>query len=305
MMKNIEKGTKRTIIFSSLLLIICIIIIILVNIRTKSIYIVVNDRGLQYNNSSWSNIDLKSQIFGKYKFNVYKGNENKGVYEINYVNDQWYFFDENNDSYHFDEGDLLAYYGDVDVVGINVESLTIDDLSIINEALKEKDLYISTLDELSSHSKVVYDFDNDNKNEVIYTLNNIDTDADYAYTVLLYQNDDDLKLMNYRMTSMDAQDDLDLYSFNNVIRLNGKSTNYLILTDSKNLDISSTYNLVYSFKGKDYKLVKGYNDGDANIRLTEKDYFGRTILIIILIFIGGIGIIYWLVKKKSDNQNEI
>jgi len=304
-MKEMDKNTKRIIIFGSLLLILCIILIAFINKKAKPIYIVMNDRGVQYQNSNWTNIDLNSQIFGKYQFTVYDGNENKGNYEINYVNDRWYFFDENKNSHNLELGNVLAYYGDVSVEEFNTESLSDDDLAVINGALSKKDYSISSLAELTSAEKVVYDFDNDGSLETMYSFNNIDQDSEYAYSGLIYTNEENVEIVALDINDMDDQDDLKLYSFNNIIRLNNKNNNYLILSAFKNLDVDSTYNMIYSFSKKGPKLEQGESDISIRVKVTEKDYFGRTVLIIILGVVVLVGAGYIYVRYKKNNDDEI
>ena len=304
-MKNMDKKTKYTVVFGGLALIISIIVIILINMKSRALFVIVNDRGYEYKNSSWSQINLSSQIFGKYRFHVYKGGEDKGEYELNYVNDRWYFFDDNNDSHRFDEGNLLAYHGDILFVPINVEAISNEDLDTINKALSTKDKSIVDLSELTGQEKVVFDFDNDSKQETIYSVNNLDKEDEDAFSALIYQNDDKVETVFYELENREFQDDLDLYTFNSMIRLNKSTTNNLIIEATKNLDSSSTDYLIYSFSKKGIKLEKGKSQPARYVRLTEKDYFGRTVLIVIIAVLAGIITVYFVIKNKKNKADEI
>jgi len=185
-MKEMESGTKKTIIIGSLLLALSIILIVFITAKSKPTYIIVNDRGYQYKDNAWENIDLTSPIFGKYRFNVYEGTEKKGTYEMNYVNDQWYFFDNKNDSHKINPDSLFAYYGKVRQYDYSIEELGEEDLNTINPILKEKGYNFNGLEDLTVYEKISYDFDNDSKLETIYNINNFDSNIDNLFSVLLY-----------------------------------------------------------------------------------------------------------------------
>lgn len=309
-MKNMDKKTKRTIILGGLGLIFAIVLIIVMTIKSKSVYLIINDRGLQYQNGEWANISLTSPIFGKYRFRVYSKNEYKGTYEMNYVNEQWYFFDKKYDSHKIEPGSLLAYNGDVKVKKFEVdENLTDEDLQNIDKALQKENLSLSNYRDLFQTKKVIYDFDNDSKLETVYSVNYIEEDENNqenpVFSLLLYhdeQKDYTMKLLNSRV---EYQDDLELFGFNNIIQIGKSNKNYLILSGSKNLNVNSTYNIVYSFtKGKP-KLEKEYTEEEIDVKLTEKDYFGTAVLLIILAVVCIAGGTYYYIRRKKKDVNEL
>ncbi|MGN0973738.1 MAG: hypothetical protein ACI4OT_03250 [Bacilli bacterium] len=301
-MKNESKKQKFLIIFGILAIIICLGIIIKSNLDSRKSFIIIDTETWAYTDKEWYNLNNTSNVFDNYDFNVYADNKYQGKYEMKYFNDIWYFFDEENDSHKFN-GDIFAYAGSekVDLIDISKEELNENDLSTINNALKEKNTSISSLEELTIKEKIEYDFNKDGQLETIYNINNISNDYsnEQVFTCVIYQD----KIMIYDDDIKENEDDL--YSYNLKYLINFENKNNLILSAGKNLDISSTKYLMYTFSKNKFEKIKESSDQYININANNKDNFNLDLIIIILTIAIIAIIVFTFIKRRKESNNKI
>ena len=301
-----KRKQKLLIIIGSIAIVICIFIFIKLNSDAKDAYIVVNNNTIGYINQKWYNVKNDAPIFDDYRFDVYNNEEYKGKYELRYFNSIWYYFDSQKESHKF-EGNIFATTGDrkVSLEKVEKQSLTDNDLININKALK--DIKISDTNEILTSEKLEFDFDNDSKKEIIYSVNNINVDdySDNYFTAVIYSKDNKSKLLIYNTGTSEYKDDLYIYSLDYIVKLNNNFN--LIMTAAKNLDINSTTSTVYKYNEKTGELSEEKSIEKNFISLEHKnnDNYGLTIALIVIaiLFIGTLT--FTIIKKKKAEQNEI
>lgn len=301
-MKNESKNQKSIILLGILAIIICLGIIIKANLDSRKSFIIIDTETWSYTDKEWYNLNNTSNVFDNYDFNVYVDNKYQGKYEMKYFNDVWYFFDKENDSHKFN-GEIFATSGSekIDLIDISKEELTESDLPEINNVLKEKNINIASLEELTIKEKIEYDFNKDGQLETIYNINNISNDYsnDKIFTCLICQN----KIMIYDDNIKENEDDL--YSYNLKYLINFKNKNNIILSAGKNLDINSTKYLMYKFSKNKFVKVKESSKEYININANNKDNFNLDLIIIILIIAIIAIIAFTFIKRRKESNNKI
>ena len=304
-------GDKKQNLFIALgivAIIVCIFIFIKLNNDSKNAFVVVNDNVLGYVDKKWYNVKNNSIIFDDYKFELYNNNNRQGEFELRYFNSSWYYFDTNRDSHKFD-GNIIALAGDrkISLESIEKQAITDSDLNNINKALKNNNIIISDIDELSQFEKIEFDFNDDNIKETVYSINNINSDynSDNYFTAVIYSINNKNNLLIFNNESAENKDDLYLYSLDYVVNVNNEAN--LIMTAAKNLDVTSTNNTIYKYNNKIKSLdaVKDLDKNYVTVEAKDKDNYGLTIVIIIVavLFVGAL--VYVIVKQKRKEQNKI
>ena len=305
---NENKKQKLFIGIGIIAIIICILIFIKINQNSKTAFVVVNDNVLGYVDKKWYNIRNNSVIFDDYKFELFNNNEDEGKFELRYFNSSWYYFDTARDSHKFD-GNIIAFAGDrkISLESIQKEDITDSDLNNINDALKDIDSLISSVDELSTLEKIEFDFNNDGAKETVYSINNIniDSNSDNYFTAIIYSDSNNNSLLVYSSEDEENKDDIYIYSLDYVINVNNEY--HLILTAAKNLDVKSTTNTIYKYDKDDkiLKEVKSLEDNYITIKAKNNDNYVLTLVLIIgaVAFIGSS--VYVIIRKKKEEQNKI
>lgn len=300
-----NKKNKVLMILGIVAIVICIFIFVKIGIDSKKAFLVIGDETWGYVDKKWSNIKNTSGVFDKYNFNVYVDKKYQGKYEMKYFNNIWYYFDKENDSHKFD-GDVISFAGDRDIefVDVAVLEITESDLENINSALKEKNVGVFDLEEYPIKEKIEYDFDKDGVKETIYSINNIDSvEEDKLFTAVLYHKDNMDKIIVYDETEKENEDDLFTYHLNYVVNINKR--NNLILSAGKNLDITSTKYVMYSFSKNDVKKEHESSESYVNININNNDRTGKDVVLIVLI-LSVIGVLLYLfIKKQRKEKNKI
>lgn len=306
-MKNESKKDIRYIVLGIALLILLIGLSIFVRFSNKKIVVVINDKVIGYIDKQWKDVNNTSQVFGKYNFDVYDNLKYKGKYELNYVNDRWYFFDNNNDSYSF-SGNIVAVSNKKDVIveeSVSTNYCDDNDIQSLNPFLQAENINVDLYDENTYKYKIEYDFDKDGKKEIVYSINNLESDTASYFTMLLYKNEEKIEKMFYETKELEYKDDLPIFSLDYVITLSSIKKHFLIITSAKNLDVNSTYNMVYSFSNNTFKLEKGYSEDLLDMKVVEKDYFGTTVIIIIFAIMIIAAVIAYVIRRQKSIKNEI
>lgn len=148
-------------------------------------------------------ITIQYKKYNNKKYKTFIENEDKGYNKIYYneSNNILYAFNSNNKNIYKKIKDteeepyyLLAYEGNVDISQKKYQLIYTNDdelNELANLINKEK------LQKYYNYPKVVYDFDNDGKDETLYYLNNIafeNQDSYYAY--LFYKDNDKIIILD-------------------------------------------------------------------------------------------------------------
>lgn len=218
-------------------------------------YLIIDRNILKYEENEWGTVEYNSQDTSNILFHVYKNNQYQGNYYLNLYNDKWYFFDKNNESHNL-YGSLLAYNGDLD---IDVESFEIEQATLneVSSMLKDYDLSINNNSELTVNEKVVFDFDNDNEDEIIYNLSNITLDIDNAntllFTLVIYQDNDKIQTVIDKKETISNSDNK-FYTISNIIDLNNDKKYEIILKQEQLMNSSVQCIQIYQpYKNKQIK----------------------------------------------------
>ena len=175
----------------------------------------------------------------------------QGKYYLQNYNDTWYFFDKNNQSYDLD-GQLFAYSSEdeIHVIQFEVEEIDLDEL---NNLLKKYDIAISNKSELSYAQKVSLDFDNDEKDEYIYSISNLMAEniQNDEFSLLLYVDENKTsEIIN------NISDPSFIYSISNIIDVNDDQKYELVIEHQKPMNVSMNCHSMYQLKKGKYELLK-------------------------------------------------
>lgn len=135
----------------------------------------------KYRDGIWKDVENLEEVLEVKNFDVYIDNQNKGKYELRLRNDIWNYYDLNGKQMKF-SGEILAISTskNYSVPKIEKQSLTAEDLPLINEQLKQDNISIISINELYLGSKILYDINSDGKQEkliyftTMYAEGNVD-----------------------------------------------------------------------------------------------------------------------------------
>lgn len=223
-------------------------------------YLVIgNNTRWTYQDGEWKDIEEQDNFFDKNKFQIYKDFEYKGDYYMQYYNDTWYFFDDNNSSHNL-YGELVAYYSEnpIDVLSFKIEELT--SVSEINNLIKEYDVSIESLKELSVNQKVSIDIDNDGELEHIYSLSNLageeEGSTEYTFSILLYEDNQKIEGLHKNVSLTSSKVVENYYLISNFIDINNNQDYEMIIEKSYPLSIQYNCHMMYQLKNKKFQSIK-------------------------------------------------
>ena len=247
---------KKYVVIVSILIIYMMIMLLIFGGDKESVangtYIVVgNDARWKYEDDKWDNLDTQDDIFNDTEFNVYKNQVYQGKYYLQNYNDTWYFFDKNNQSYDL-EGQLFAYSSEDE---INVIEFTVEEagLNELNDLLKKYNMIVSSMSELSYAQKISLDFDNDQKDEYIYSISNLMAEniKNNEFSLVLYVDENKTSEIINNISNPDY-----IYSISNIIDVNDDQKYELIIEHQKPMNVSMNCHSMYQLKKGKYELLK-------------------------------------------------
>ena len=247
---------KKYIILISIFVIYTLVMLILFGTKKPLVpnnsYIVVGDSTIwKYEDEKWKNIEVKDQSLDSIEFYVYKDQIYQGKYYLQNYNDTWYFFDNNNHSYDL-YGQLFAYSNDrkIDVVKFDKEEVSLNE---VNEILKDYNITVNSLNELSSIQKVTFDFDSDSQEEYIYAISNImaEEPSMNEFSIIVYVNDGKKKDIINKTSNVNY-----IYEISNIIDFNEDGLYEIIIEHQKPMNPSENCHSMYELRNKKYELVK-------------------------------------------------
>lgn len=151
------------------------------DIQASDYLILGYDSVWKYRDGLWKDVDNLEEVLEVKNFEVYIDNQNKGKYELRLRNDIWNYYDLEGNQMKF-SGEILAISTNrnYSVPKIEKQNLTTEDLSLINDQLKQDNISIMSTNELYLGSKILYDINSDGKEEkliyftTMYAENNVD-----------------------------------------------------------------------------------------------------------------------------------
>lgn len=184
-------------------------------VKSDISYLVIGNESIWENkNNSWKKITY-DDVNNK-KFNVYIDNMYSGKYTLKYGK-VWNLYD-NSGLVMYE--DLFVAMSDVnwDIVNINIDSISKEDLIYINSVLNSK----YSLEDITLNEKVNVDLNNNGVLDTIVNVGNLNTDELDKYFSLVYVIIDGKKeiLIN---EDIDVKDNLNypIYRINSLLRKNG------------------------------------------------------------------------------------
>ena len=152
---------------------------------SKDYLIIGNSLIWQKTNSSWKQIKELDDKILENKFTIYDGNTSEKNISLQYVNNQkWYFFDQNYKQIKMENFKAAATGFDIKLANYKEQQITSEDMVYINSVFNQNKV---TDTNRYRTTKIVYDFDGDGKEEALYNTSNYVFDiVDYEINSFLY-----------------------------------------------------------------------------------------------------------------------
>lgn len=288
-----------------LILIILVLVIIGIYIffnsqKNEATYLVFNDSGtFKYERKKWTTFDKEENTIFDNKFNVLIDNENKGKYEIRYVNDKWYYFDKKINSINF-SGDLFAYYSnkDIELANIQKQQLNEQDITYLNQVLKKENIKVERISNYRINEKVIFDIDGDEEEEILYAVSNADImeNNGKVFSCVYYVKNN--KVYTLRLDVYDDNAEMYyLYTLNNLFQMENNGKYYLSVLQFSDMTNENNGVFLYGLNMTNkYELLVSSNDKTENKAKNKNNTILILLLPIVILAIGG----YILYKKITD-----
>lgn len=191
----LENKKKLTIIGVILGVLLIVTIFLIFNENKENYYIILDNHGIiEYKNNVYNYTENDKYLKSLYK--VYNDNNYIGIYTIDKVDEftKEIFFTnvESKGSYAF-EKPLLAFSDNIEKIDYKISDFTDSDFYLFNDIAMKS--YIKDKNDLYDTSKIVLDFDNDNKNETLFTVTYEDLESasieigENSYSIMYYMDD--------------------------------------------------------------------------------------------------------------------
>lgn len=184
MLKNRSSNEKAGIYIIGFMIILIIVVLLLYFLGIiggdgiGSDVIVDNSIMFRYSRKKWSIVD--SRDYTKYNWNkymVYEQGDKKGKYSVYGDDNKFYVFKESKNSREPINivGDSIFLGGKIKskFYSFNEEDITSSDLKYVHEVLDKYKISRSEQNKYTHMYKISFDFDKDNKNEVMYVVSNL------------------------------------------------------------------------------------------------------------------------------------
>lgn len=206
-----EKSTNEKVgIFIIVFLVSLIIIIIILyllgvfNRRPNEANIIVDDSVMfKYSKKKWTTVSSNS--YSNYnwdKFKIYSNNTYIGTKSIFSTDGKWYVFEKNREAVNV-PGDKLYLGGKIKTThkSFNQTNVNATDWTYIHKVLDHYKISRDIQNDYTYAFKVNYDFDNDNKNEVMYIVSNLfaDHDVSSSYSFIFINDNGNNKVIYGRI----------------------------------------------------------------------------------------------------------
>lgn len=206
--------------------------------------------------NKWRNMDKKI-VYGSKKFSVYIDKKFKGNFDIDLINDKWYYFNSENNEESY-QGELFAHNGsrNIKLVDYNSSLITVDDLKYLNDIFDNIDISAIILNDLLIGQKVTIDIDNDSKNECIYSISNFYCEQcnknKYFSTVFIVDNNN-VTILDKSYNENDYYE-IPLYSLEYIIDID-ENKNYELILSRTTAGNNKTYHELFIKNKEIYKKV--------------------------------------------------
>ena len=201
--------------------------------------------------TKWKCENKSDSLFGynNKPYYIYLNGKYVGVNDLYYNsdNEKYYVFDKNDDNILKEDDRLFAYDGKARIVQKHFDYFDVSE----KEVSKLRDFTMFDFD-IENVVKVSMDFDDDGKKENIYTVSSNDEEGNSFFSLVLYEDDNKLNLLNRDVSTDNTNVG---YSYvSNVIDVfdDGK----LEFIDTRTyFDNIGSCNVIYRLKGKKFVSV--------------------------------------------------
>lgn len=171
--------------------IVIVSIILIIKENDENYYLILdNHKVIEYKEGKYNYTDnnFYKPYYRVFNDNTYLGRYN--IYQIDEFTHEVFFTNPESVGMFAFENPLLAISDNIDKIDYKISEFTNDDFTVFYD-LSSKD-YIKSIKDLYDTSKVVLDFDNDGKNESLYTVTyeNLDNDeieiSEKNYSIMYY-----------------------------------------------------------------------------------------------------------------------
>lgn len=239
---------KKTFVILDVLLLLVLMFVLLRPSRSK--YFIAGQTKLVYKNNEWQYVEDNKNILNR-SYKIYDKSTLIGTYQIDeynymlgYKKDD-IFYSMKNDNY------AVSGFVEFEVANTKIEELNSDDLNELSKVLIKKG--ISNYESLSTNEKIVYDIDNDGKEETIYNVSNyLNGHENEKKFFLIYIIDKDD--MEYLVSEIyDSYSSYKKYEIESLLRFDS-SDDYNILLKYDDSEVNLKY--MCQKKSGTYELIK-------------------------------------------------
>ena len=262
-----EKIAIYLIIFFMLLLVVILVLYFLGIIGRKedTVDVVLNkDIIIQFSNDKWNEVQKKD--YSNYNWNkyyVYEDGKKKNniKYSVYYSEDKFYLFEEKNNSrtpaISTEESIYLGGTKKAKYIEFDKRQFDDDDIKYINSIFKSNGISTSDYDTYIIGYKVVYDFDNDDKDEEMYVLSNVFSYriVNSAYSLIFIKDDNNTKFIYKNIKNKINRYDMCCSRLLGILKIDGVSSDQIVTKCSYYDNSKESEYGIYQGRYKSYQLL--------------------------------------------------
>ncbi len=209
----------------------------LIKNKTSNKYLIAgNYMILQKTNSGFVQIDEISDDMLKLKYDISDGNIVKNDVTLQYVDNNWYFFDKDYNEIDMSDFRVAAHKFKFSLADIKRETVQISSDDYVNDFFDRLGIFVK---DSYKGFRIISDFDKDGEDEYIYTINNYSlTETGYIPAGYIFAVDND-KLIYDENTGKGMYTVMDVMDLDN-------DGNYEIIVNKGNIDLK-TFDSCYQF----------------------------------------------------------
>lgn len=191
----------------------------------NSKYIFVSNRIIFRYDGNWKVTEAKRVLNKEFKnINIYNYMNDYETYNIIYDNN-WYIINEDQKKIYNDDLFGISSNFDLSIYEFNVSKINKTEFDEIKKIIDLNDFQYN---DLLINNKVIEDFDNDNQPEEIITLSNVfNNSSNKKYSLVLYKNNDEYKIINYYTMNQDTE--LDRQGQASIYKILKSENEYIII----------------------------------------------------------------------------
>lgn len=254
------KNKKKLIVVILLLILLVITMVLIITGKNTNSYIILdNNKAIEFKNGVFDYVrdeKYSESFYRVFNQNTYLGNYK--IYTIDSTTNDIYFSNSGSDDMFIFEEPLMALSTNVDFIEFDFLEFTDSDFEMFLEISSNND--INQKGDLYDTSKVVIDFDNDGKDEFLYTVTYEYTSDDIFeiseknYSIMYYVDDDNYIKILAESNPYYEGDSIIFpnYMIRSIIDINNDEKYELIVMNRK---YDKTEYEIYNFVNNSYELV--------------------------------------------------